>query len=134
MWEDFWAISNKWTMSPPSDLTEKALDERFRITAVRALLQIADVRASIQEKETENWVPDPAALRFAYTFPYDRPRGVQEAVKEGWDRPAMILRAPTGSGKDRCVSALGGAPDRVCAGGSMRDCDAHSVYVQFARH
>ena len=123
IWEDLYATSNQWTWNPPPDLTEKALDERFRLAAVRTLLQIADVRASIQEKETENWVPDPADLQFDYEFPYDDPRGVQEAVKAGWDRPAMILRAPTGSGKtdasllwaehqirsvraDRCVIAM----------------------------
>jgi CRISPR-associated endonuclease/helicase Cas3 len=122
-WNEFYRQVHQWTFDAPDDLTEKALNERFRIAGIRALLQLADTRASIQEKETQNWVPDPEELQFSYTFPYDSPRGVQEAVQEVWDEPAAILRAPTGSGKtdasllwarhqidagraDRCVIAM----------------------------
>jgi CRISPR-associated endonuclease/helicase Cas3 len=114
-------------MDAPDNLTEEALNERFRIAGVRALLQLADTRASIREKG--RWVPDPQALQFSYTFPYENDdgtpsyRGVQKAVQEVWDEPAAILRAPTGSGKtdasllwarhqidagraDRCVIAM----------------------------
>jgi CRISPR-associated endonuclease/helicase Cas3 len=137
LWDELWSIDNQWTMRPPPDLTEKALDERFRIAGPRALLRLADTRASIQEKETQNWVPDPRELQFEYEFPYDGPRGVQKAVKDGWDDPAMILRAPTGSGKtdasllwarhqieklraDRCVIAM---PTRFTSNSLALDVD-----------
>ena len=128
LWDEFCEEDGRWTVDPPPDLTEKALDERFRIAGVRSLLRLADTRASIQEKESQNWVPDPEDLQFAYEFPYDSPRGVQEVVtkatkEDGRDDTAMILRAPTGSGKtdasllwarhqvdagraDRCVIAM----------------------------
>jgi len=125
LWEEFYGLARRWTFDVPDNLTTQALDERFRIAGVRALLQLADTRASIQEKENgaRSWVPDPHDLQFNYTFPYDNPRGVQEAVQEVWDEPAAILRAPTGSGKtdasllwaqhqihegraDRCVIAM----------------------------
>jgi CRISPR-associated endonuclease/helicase Cas3 len=131
LWDEFYGCSQRWTFNVPDDLTEQALNERFRIAGVRALLQLADTRASIQENENEaqNWVPDPQELQFSYTFPYENDdgtpsyRGVQEAVQNGWDEPMMILRAPTGSGKtdasllwaqhqinkgraDRCVIAM----------------------------
>lgn len=120
LWREFLEEADRWRSSEPN-LTEKALNERYRIAGPRALLQLADTRASIQEKD--KWVPDPEDLQFEYEFPYDGPRGVQEVVKDGWDEPAMILRAPTGSGKtdasllwarhqiqkgraDRCVIAM----------------------------
>ena len=120
-WKEFYGEAKRWSIDPPDTLTNMALNERFRIAGVRALLRLADTRASIREKG--KWVPSPETLQFAYTFPYDGPRGVQEVVKEGWDEPMMILRAPTGSGKtdasllwarhqidagraDRCVIAM----------------------------
>ncbi len=129
LWDEFCREDERWTMDPPPDLTEKALDARFRIAGVRSLLRLADTRASIQEKEAQNWVPDPEDLQFAYEFPYDDPRGVQDVITEAVEDPecddtAMILRAPTGSGKtdasllwaqhqiqqqeraDRCVIAM----------------------------
>lgn len=121
LWDEFYQAARRWTFSQPANLTEEALNERFRIAGPRALLQLADTRASIQEKG--KWVPDPEDLQFEYEFPYEEPRGVQEVVQDGWDEPAMILRAPTGSGKtdasllwarhqinegraDRCVIAM----------------------------
>jgi len=122
-WSTFYQEARRWTTSPPDNLTVEALNERFRIGGVRALLQLADTRASIQEKRTQNWVPDPQDLQFSYSFPHDGPRGVQQEVRNVWDKPAAILRAPTGSGKtdasllwarhqidegraDRCVIAM----------------------------
>lgn len=133
LWTEFYQAARRWTFHQPDNLTEEALNERFRIAGVRALLQLADTRASIQEKG--KWVPDPVDdLRFDYTFPYRNDdgspsyRGVQEVVIEAienkrHDDTAMILRAPTGSGKtdasllwakhqievgraDRCVIAM----------------------------
>jgi CRISPR-associated endonuclease/helicase Cas3 len=126
LWEELYDEARRWTLDPPENLTEKALSERFRIAGVRSVLQLADTRASIQEKG--KWIPDPEDLQFAYEFPYDSPRGVQEVVTDAAEDPArddreMILRAPTGSGKtdasllwaqhqinkgraDRCVVAM----------------------------
>ena len=143
LWDDMWSTAKQWVMNPPPDLTEQALDERFRIAGPRALLRLADTRASIQEKASQNWVPDPPDLRFAYEFPYTDDqgnpsyRGVQEAVQQGWDDPTMILRAPTGSGKtdaslrwakhqieklraDRCVIAM---PTRFTSNSLALDVD-----------
>ncbi len=69
--------------------------ERYRTAALRALLQLADTRASRRESGGE--VPDLAT--FKYKFPYDKPRDVQEAVLKGADLPVSVLRAKTGSGK-----------------------------------
>ncbi|MFB6286919.1 MAG: CRISPR-associated helicase Cas3' [Candidatus Bipolaricaulia bacterium] len=135
IWETLYQTARQWTFQEPERLTEKALNERFRIAGPRALLQLADTRASIQEKG--KWVPDPESLQFEYEFPYEEPRGVQEVVKEGWDDPMMILRAPTGSGKtdasllwarhqiragraDRCVVAM---PTRFTSNSLALDVD-----------
>ena len=135
LWGDFFRTARRWTFQEPDHPTEEALNERFRIAGPRALLQLADTRASIQEKD--KWVPDPEALQFKYEFPYEEPRGVQEVVKDGWDDPAMILRAPTGSGKtdasllwarhqtregraDRCVVAM---PTRFTSNSLALDVD-----------
>lgn len=126
LWNEFYQEDRRWTTDPPKNLTEKALNERFRIAGVRTLLQLADTRASIREKG--KWVPSPSDLQFEYEFPYESLRGVQEVVMEaardpGRDDREMILRAPTGSGKtdasllwanhqidqgraDRCVVAM----------------------------
>ncbi|WP_020599886.1 CRISPR-associated helicase Cas3' [Spirosoma panaciterrae] len=70
--------------------------ERYRIAALRALLQLADTRAS--RRESGGTVPD--IMLFSYDFPKEwKLRGVQTTVLEGADQPISILRAPTGSGK-----------------------------------
>jgi CRISPR-associated endonuclease/helicase Cas3 len=137
LWASFYEEATRWEdpLTRPPNLTEKALNERFRIAGVRSLLRLADTRASIQEKDAENWVPDPEDLQFAYEFPYRNEdgspscRGVQRVVMDAVEDPdcddtTMILRAPTGSGKtdasllwakhqiqrrgraDRCVIAM----------------------------
>lgn len=134
-WKEFDNRARQWTLDPPPDLKQRALRERFRISGVRTMLRMADVRASI--KEQEKWVPDLNDLQFNYDFPYDAPRGVQKAIKDGWDEPIMILRAPTGSGKtdasllwaqhqidegraDRCVIAM---PTRFTSNSLALDVD-----------
>lgn len=134
-WTEFYRAARQWTFGGAENLTREALDERFRIAGPRALLKLADTRASIREKD--KWVPDPEELQFSYEFPYDEPRGVQEVVQNGWDDPAMILRAPTGSGKtdasllwarhqinegraDRCVIAM---PTRFTSNSLALDVD-----------
>jgi CRISPR-associated endonuclease/helicase Cas3 len=70
--------------------------ERYRIATLRALLQLADTRAS--RRESGGNVPDLKA--FEYHFPSEwQKRDVQEAVLTGADQPISILRAKTGSGK-----------------------------------
>jgi CRISPR-associated endonuclease/helicase Cas3 len=71
LWGDFFRTARRWTFQEPDRPTEEALNERFRIAGPRALLQLADTRASIQEKD--KWVPDPEALQFKYEFPYEGP-------------------------------------------------------------
>jgi CRISPR-associated endonuclease/helicase Cas3 len=93
-WEPFAGLGRLASNSDPNQL-RKTLMERYRVAGVRALLQLADKRAS--REEDGGWLPP--VEPFTYDFPYDAARGVQEKVKEHWDEPAMILRAPTGSGK-----------------------------------
>lgn len=134
-WDEFYNKAHQWTLNRPPDVQKKALRERFRIGGVRTILRMADVRASI--KEQGKWVPDLNALKFSYDFPYNAPRGVQKVIEDGWDDLAMILRAPTGSGKtdasllwaqhqieegraDRCVIAM---PTRFTSNSLALDVD-----------
>ena len=80
---------------------EKLLLERYKMSAVRALLQLADTRASREEAEGKL-----APLEtFIYNCPFrDRLKEVQKAalqIAQNWtpDNFCSILRAPTGSGK-----------------------------------
>jgi CRISPR-associated endonuclease/helicase Cas3 len=82
-----------------SDLVRR----RYEYDVVRALLQLADRRAS--QIETPD-APDPLPLRpFRYHFPYVDENGtpqyrpVQEAALEHADEPVLALRSETGSGK-----------------------------------
>lgn len=70
--------------------------ERYRVAALRSLLQLADTRAS--RRESGGQVPD--LKPFMYHFPdHWVKRDVQKAVLEGANLPVSILRAKTGSGK-----------------------------------
>ena len=70
--------------------------ERYRVAALRSLLQLADTRASRRESGGKTPDLDP----FHYHFPDDwTKRDVQEAVLTGADLPVCVLRAKTGSGK-----------------------------------
>lgn len=72
---------------------------RYEVAAVRALLVLADQRASA--REAGNAVPDLA--RFAYAFHHQKKRPVQQALLDALEvdplAPVTVLRAPTGSGK-----------------------------------
>lgn len=74
---------------------EKAIGERYRYSAIRSLLQLADTRASRAESG-ENLVPLDQ-FKVAARFPTLKP--VQHAAKELGNDMISILRAPTGSGK-----------------------------------
>lgn len=103
LWEDFVDTAYQWDdpLNRPSDPFATALAERYRVAGIRALLQLADTRAS--GEESGGWLPP--VEPFTYDFPYKNDdetpsyRGVQEKVQAHWDESAMILRAPTGSGK-----------------------------------
>mgnify|MGYP006426740183 CR=1 FL=1 len=76
---------------------------RYEVDVVRALLQLADRRASQIESPD---APDPLPLRpFRYFFPYTDDEGnpsyrpVQEAVLEHAEESILALRSETGSGK-----------------------------------
>jgi CRISPR-associated endonuclease/helicase Cas3 len=81
--------------------TEKVVRERYRIAAVRALLQLADTRAS--REEAGGKLPD--ITPFSYSFPHHKENGdldlrpVQSSALENSNLRELILRAPTGSGK-----------------------------------
>jgi len=96
-WRDFVSTAYQWDdpANRPENPERTALLARYRVAGVRALLQLADTRVS--REESGGWLPP--VEPFAYDFPYDAPRGVQEKVKQHRHEPAMILRAPTGSGK-----------------------------------
>jgi CRISPR-associated endonuclease/helicase Cas3 len=82
---------------PPheADSFDKAVRLRYEYDGPRAVLQLADHRASA--KEEGEIVP--AFRSFDYQFPHASKRGVQQLITELWDEPFAILRAPTGAGK-----------------------------------
>lgn len=74
---------------------EKVL-ERYKIAGVRALLRLADTRAS--RAEAGDTVPE--IMPFDYNFVHPERNGVQRIAEEvACKSLASILRAPTGSGK-----------------------------------
>lgn len=85
----------------PSKKWELTLLLRYKVAAVRSLLQLADTRAS--RKEAGKALPP--LNKFEYEFPHTLPDGglnlrpVQQQALACADRPVSILRAPTGSGK-----------------------------------
>lgn len=82
--------------SRAKDDWEKRVLERYRVAALRSLLQLADTRAS--RRESGGKTPD--LEPFHYYFPdHWTKRDVQEAVLTGADLPVCVLRAKTGSGK-----------------------------------
>ncbi|MBQ0155403.1 MAG: CRISPR-associated helicase Cas3' [Bacteroidales bacterium] len=68
---------------------------QYEYSAVRALLQMADHRASARE---DGDVPPPLTP-FKYTFPHKDKRIVQQLVADHWQDDLLLLRAPTGAGK-----------------------------------
>lgn len=80
---------------------ELTLLQRYRVAAIRSLLQLADTRAS--RKEAGKTLPP--LTDFKYVFPHTLPDGnlslrpVQQQALNCANQPVSILRAPTGSGK-----------------------------------
>lgn len=83
----------------PSNKEEwvKKIVERYKIAGVRALLRLADTRAS----RLESGESVPEISKFDYTFPKEWAKnGVQlQAENVAANQMVSILRAPTGSGK-----------------------------------
>lgn len=96
VWEYFEQLSER---TETKDLSE-AIRQRYRYAAVRALLQIADTRASRWEGMGDSgMVPLHNFARPIGYGPNAKLRPVQQAAVDHAHRERTILRAPTGSGK-----------------------------------
>lgn len=94
-WDEFYELGHSFQTGEKGSF-EKAILERYRFAGPRAWLQMVDSRASAFEDGQEL----PPLGTFSYNFPWKgKERGVQKLVKEIWDEPFAILRAPTGAGK-----------------------------------
>lgn len=99
-WNEFVRASSQFRTSVRGDY-ERAINERYKFAGVRSLMQLADRRVSAAE---EGEILPPLET-FKYEFPHKDSagnpsyRGVQKEVRECWDDPFAILRAPTGAGK-----------------------------------
>lgn len=94
-WQSFVNKGGEFTNPALQDAFDQAIARRYEYDGPRAVLQLADHRASASEEGQ----PVPKFRPFAYTFPHEQKRGVQQLVTQIWDEPFAILRAPTGAGK-----------------------------------
>ena len=90
---DIWKELKKLSWQPIP--FEKALALQYEYSALRALLQFADHRASAREEG--EYVPD--LKPFSYKFPHATMRPVQKLIADNWNKDLLLLRAPTGAGK-----------------------------------
>ena len=74
---------------------EEIIGLQYEYSALRALLQFADHRASAREEG--DFVPE--IKSFSYKFPHSSMRPVQKLIADNWQRDLLLLRAPTGAGK-----------------------------------
>lgn len=93
-WNAFVQESNLYAFDD-AEAWKKRLFERYEYAGIRALLQLADTRAS----RAEGGEALPELTRFSLGVKYDSLRPVQEAALSLADQEIAILRAPTGSGK-----------------------------------
>ena len=96
VFEKYWGFFQSLSYSNYLDTIFTNLKKRYQSAGIRALLQLADTRASRAEgnENLATFAP------FKYDFPHNNEkRGVQKVVETYWNEQAMILRAPTGSGK-----------------------------------
>lgn len=109
--------------------------KRYQFAAIRALLQLADTRASRKEGEGEE--ASYKFIPFKIKNKYKELRPVQEAAKELANEWISILRAPTGSGKtyasllwgDKQINELGRADRLVIAMPTRFTSNALSISV-----
>lgn len=94
-WQSFVNKGGEFTNPAIQDAFDQAIARRYEYDGPRAILQLADHRASALEESQ----PVPAFRQFAYKFPHEQKRGVQQLVTQIWDEPFAVLRAPTGAGK-----------------------------------
>ena len=104
------------TRTLPRDVGAELL-HRYEIAGVRALLQLADTRASRAEAGGE--LAPVVPFRYEWPEHYGDKRPVQKLALRHADEPITILRAPTGSGKTDAALLWGqrqveaGRADRV---------------------
>lgn len=113
--QELWRLSGS---IRPDDATEenfyvrfeRAIAWRYQYSGLRALLRLADHRASAREDAARKkpqhsyGAADKLAVPTLGSFRYDFPwgnnlRGVQKLVPDFWDERFTLLRAPTGAGK-----------------------------------
>jgi CRISPR-associated endonuclease/helicase Cas3 len=96
IWNEFVRESSQLRISVKTDF-ERAIEWRYKFAGPRAMMQLADHRASAAEEEELL----PPLESFSYNFPHKTKHGLQreEVMSEFWDEPFIILRAPTGAGK-----------------------------------
>ena len=98
-WQQFERTANKLNPADPASF-DPAILLRYEYDGPRALLQLADHRASAKEEAKEGETTVPKLRQFEYNFPaHWEKRGVQKLIEYFWDDPFAILRAPTGAGK-----------------------------------
>lgn len=91
-WKKFRKVSNDVSETFKLDEVCKSV---YEYDGLRALLQLADHRASA--KESGEYVSEIKAFR--YTFPFAKKRGIQKLVEQECDKDMLLVRAPTGAGK-----------------------------------
>ncbi|RMG19915.1 MAG: CRISPR-associated helicase Cas3' [Bacteroidetes bacterium] len=112
-WEAFERQSTLYAYDSQALWKERLL-ARYEYAAVRALLQLADTRASRAEGGEE--LPQLSTFELKVRYPQLRP--VQQAALGAAKEPMAILRAPTGSGKT--YAALLWAEQQICQGRADR--------------
>ncbi|GAA4492932.1 hypothetical protein GCM10023172_00830 [Hymenobacter ginsengisoli] len=98
-YERFLPLSAELRPDRPADF-DQAIARRYEYGGLRAVLRLADHRASAREAHRSMATPAvPQLSAFHYKFPWVSQTGVQTLIPHFWDEPFALLRAPTGAGK-----------------------------------